>query len=99
MRAFGIASEATTTWRHADRRDGEDLALPLDLRDAVDAFVTLGTQWRWLAPAFGVPFRTGLDMAAVPATLRMLGTKPSRRLLADLKIMERAALDTWDRGR
>lgn len=56
---------------------------------AFEAFAALLTQWR-----VGMSGATGLDYAAIPATLDMLGVSADRRaLFADLRAMEAAALD------
>jgi len=57
----------------------------------VEVFCALGTQWR-IGPS-GQPY--GLDHSAVEATLRMLAVPRQqwRELLADLAVMERAAVE------
>ncbi len=52
-------------------------------------FLTLQTQWR-----VGMGGATGLDYAALPVALRMIGAVRAqwRQLMADVRVMELAAL-------
>lgn len=63
---------------------------------ALDLFVALQTQWR---TGFNGP--TGLDYAAVAATLDLQGVAPADRckLFADLRVMEAEALKVFKDGR
>lgn len=61
--------------------------------EVVEAFAALGTQWRVVA-GFGGAFWQGLDYAAIPATLDLMGVPAERRgeVFAGLRLMEAAAL-------
>lgn len=61
--------------------------------DTVLLFLDCATQWR-VAIGMGGALWLGLDYAAVAALMQMRGLARARRaaLLADLQIMERAAL-------
>lgn len=61
--------------------------------EAVEAFCALGTQWRIVAGMSGA-FWQGLDYAAVPPTLDLMGVPVERRadVFAGLRLMEAAAL-------
>jgi len=58
---------------------------------ALELLIAMGTQWRT-----GVSGATGLDYAALPAVMDLMGiARGDRRELFDaLRVMERAALET-----
>lgn len=60
---------------------------------AVRAFDALGTQWR-----MSMAGPTGLDYAALPAVFDLLGIDDRAGVFADLRIMERAALEELTRN-
>lgn len=65
----------------------------LDARDegrAVVLFLAMGTQWRWA----GMGERVGIDYGALETVARLakVEIEPSDVLLADLRVMEQAAL-------
>lgn len=66
---------------------------------AVCFFISLGTQWK-MAIGLGAAAYTGLDYAGVEAAMRMSGMAGAarRRLFADVRTMEAAALDELNRG-
>jgi hypothetical protein len=59
---------------------------------AVTAFLALETQWRVVAGPAGLVW-CGLDYAAVAAAFRGRNRRAWQRLLAELKVMEAAALE------
>ena len=61
-----------------------------DTREAVDLFITVGTQWR---TGFNGP--TGLDYAAIYPLLDRLGLQADdwHALLTDIRVMEEEALE------
>ena len=72
----------------------EDLAAgPVELWpenvQAYELFCSMDTQWR-----IGMAGPTGLDYAALPMALRMIGTARAdwQQLMADIRVMESAAL-------
>ena len=68
--------------------------------DAVLLFCELGTQWRVVSTMAGA-VHTGLDYAAATAVLNLRELRPAkrRRLFADLRTMEQAALAAWGEQR
>nr|WP_308633623.1 DUF1799 domain-containing protein [Massilia sp. YIM B02443] len=72
----------------------EDLAAdPVEIwpenLQAYELFCAMDTQWR-----IGMAGPTGLDYAALPMALRMIGAARSdwQQLMADIRVMESAAL-------
>lgn len=66
-----------------------------DMVPVVELFAALTTQWRRtvVAGAAGaVVIVEGLRYEAIPVVMAMLGLEPSRALLADLGVMEDAAI-------
>lgn len=61
---------------------------------AFDLFSSVLTQWR-----VGMAGPTGLDYAALPAVMDMLGCTNRRELFADLQVMESEALRCFSDGR
>ncbi len=61
----------------------------------VEVFAHLGTQWR-----VGTRGPVGLDYAAIPVVLMLLGVPPHKHadVLAGIRIMERAALAEMNGG-
>jgi len=61
--------------------------------EVVDVFTALGTQWR-VAAGFAGAIAIGLDYAAIPPTLALMGIPPERHseVFAGLRLMEAAAL-------
>lgn len=70
----------------------EKMVLPADCEGALRLFDAVRGQWRTAGMA-GV--RHALDLTAVDIAARWLGIEPSPRLLADIGIMEGAALDMF----
>lgn len=64
----------------------------------VEAFLSLGRCWAWVAPAMGEPVRVGIPAAEVESTLRLLRVKQSarREMFQDLRAMEQAALEVFE---
>lgn len=58
---------------------------------AYELFCAMDTQWR-----IGMAGPTGLDYAALPMALRMIGAARAdwQQLMADVRVMESAALQT-----
>lgn len=73
----------------SDFAESDGIELWPDTVQAFGVFSRLNTQWR-----VGVGGRTGLDYAAVPITLELLGIERAEwpALFDDLRHMERAAL-------
>lgn len=63
---------------------------------AVELFAAMGTQWRT-----GMAGATGLDYAALPAVMDMLGVDVDERRsrFSELRVMERAALTEMNEQR
>lgn len=68
----------------------EDVEIWPDNLQAYELFNALATQWR-----IGMAGPTGLDYGAVAMTMRLCGIPRSKwtELFADVRIMERAALE------
>ena len=60
--------------------------------DAFYVFESMATQWR-----VGMAGATGLDYAAMPVVMDMVGVRSKRRteVFASVQIMEQEALATW----
>lgn len=58
----------------------------------VDLFIGLRTQWRVIAGFAGERYQ-GLDYPAVESYLRTMKIKRQKRVMKELQIMERAALE------
>lgn len=89
--ALGVHIEAEETDEDADACHVWDVN-----RDAVWLFLDLETQWRTLATMRSLVW-LGLDYAAADVLMRARGLrrKARHRLLEDLRVMEREALDTF----
>ena len=93
LAAFGLTLEEA-----APIDDDRVFYLWPELQPALLAWVCVQTQWRT-----GMAGATGLDYAGVDAIVRTRRLARGRRrcaqLMADLQVMERAALDEWARQR
>lgn len=89
--ALGVHIEAEETDEDADAIKVWDVN-----RDAVWLFLDLETQWRAVIGLRGLIW-LGLDYVAAEALMRArdFGRKRRGRLLEDLRVMEREALDTF----
>lgn len=63
--------------------------------ELVSLFFALETQWRW-HPMAGV--RQGIDYQAVRPTADLLGVEMTPRIMADIRMMEIAALEEFARA-
>lgn len=65
----------------------------------VQLFCELQTQWHWLS-GMGGSMRTGLIYSEAIGYMREKGIPQKLRaeILSDLRVMERAALDTWGKA-
>lgn len=103
MEAFG-ASEDVIEQQAAAEAEAALLAVHEDNVQTVLAFVALATQWRVSAVGVGNLVYLGLDYAAIPAVLSLLGVARRERaeVFAGLQLMERVALplrnERKDRG-
>ena len=97
-RVEGAAAEALAQHIASRRASPEaatgEIEIPPDERDALAMFLSLSTQWT-IHPMAGV--RTGLDYSAIGPTAALTGITMTPALFADLRMMERAALDEWAR--
>lgn len=61
-------------------------------------FMSLQTQWRWIASGMGKAVRVGLSYPSVESTLRMMRIRGARvaEVFADIRAMERSALEAWN---
>ncbi|WP_231727401.1 DUF1799 domain-containing protein [Sphingomonas sp. CCH15-F11] len=73
----------------AARAERDVIELAPDEAQAFGLFVALDTQWR-RHPMTGT--RLGLDYAVIPVTAAMLDIPMSPAMLADLRVMEAAAI-------
>lgn len=80
------------------REDLDDAAVDLwpENERTVDVFVAMATQWR-----MGFAGPTGLDYAALPFVMRMIGVPASERqdVFEGFRTMENAALDEIHKDR
>ena len=96
LQAFGASAEQLQEARAALRQRAKDatvLVFPCNWQ-AVKLFCLLEGNWRWRPNGY----RDGIDRAALPATLVMMGV-PRRSwpaLFGKLKIMEAAALEALE---
>lgn len=96
LRAAGAPAEVIEAWEAHGRKDEERLVVLDCLREAVLLFMASATQWRRVGER---GMMVGLDYAAVLVVAGWLGLEPGPGLLADLRIMEAAALTELHRGR
>ena len=70
--------------------------------EAWRAFLALGTQWRVASLSTldrARLVRLGLDYAAIPAVLKLMGIRKGRsRIFAQLMVLEHAALEAYAEG-
>lgn len=77
----------------ADHLEGADeVEIWAEHWPAVRVFESLSTQWR-----VGMAGPTGLDYAALPAVMDLLGIDDRAAVFDDLRILERAALEELTR--
>ncbi|MGQ9370526.1 DUF1799 domain-containing protein [Azospirillum sp. A39] len=93
LEAFGAPTELVDGLR-AEHADAPAFEVHDDCWPSLSLFLDCDTQWSF---AEGVP--TGLDYARVLAVMRFRRQRPAPGLLADLKVMERTALDAWSEER
>lgn len=75
----------------AQVRDGDVVEVWDTLWPVVDLFLRCATQWR-VAPMGG---RMGLDYPALDWVARRHGVEIDAAVLADIQVLETAALETW----
>ncbi len=75
----------------------DTLALPIELRPIVDAFLIGATQWRWQSVGFGV-IPLGLDYAALRHGLAMARLRLSPEEFDGVRVMEAHALPLLAKG-
>jgi len=94
LRAFGVADEEIERWRGKTGDEDDCIGVLPWCLPSVEVFLALSTQWRRAGLA-GVA--VGLDYAALPPTLWMMGRRPGHQdratLFEDLRTMEGAALE------
>lgn len=64
---------------------------------AVSLFFSMGTQWRWAGAGMAGAFRTGLDYSALPTVAGPIDVTITPLVLADLRTLERGAMNEWAR--
>lgn len=67
------------------------------MKDAVALFFAMSTQWRWASAGMAGTFRTGLDYGALSGTADLSGLTMTTQLFNDIRTLELAALDVWNR--
>lgn len=75
------------------RSQADEIEVWPENRAAVEAFLSVSTQWRLCPRADGSVYWQGLDYAGVAAGLRGAGIRSRPALWNDLRIMEAAARD------
>lgn len=65
------------------------------MADAVGVFLAASSQWRWVGVGMAGAMRTGLDLPAVMAIADRLEVRVTPEVLADLCVMETAAIEQW----
>lgn len=75
------------------KASGDEIEVWPENRGAVEAFLSVSTQWRAVPRADGSVYWQGLDYAGVAAGLRGAGIRARPPLWNDLRIMEAAARD------
>jgi len=98
LRAFGVSPEAlaeASAAVHAERKRSTVAVWP-EHWHALCVFKGMATQWRVHVCPSGAVLHQGLDYAALPLVLAccrgMEQRQPLPRLMAQLQVMERAAL-------
>lgn len=67
------------------------------MKEAVALFFAMGTQWRWTSAGMGGAIRTGIDYTALHSTAALTDLTMTPRLFDDIRTLELAALDAWNR--
>jgi hypothetical protein len=98
MAAFGAPADLVSAAR--SRANEDDFEVLPQNWDAVEVFVSLGTQWKKSvvsSPGGGGVFYEGLDYSAVESVIRIFGFKRKRHreLFDAVRVMERAALEVF----
>ena len=95
---MGIASDEAVRWA-GDPDDEEEFEIYAENALAVSVFVSMDTQWQWTGGM--EPRRCGLNHATLPLHMAKVGVPKKRRfeVMADVQIMERAALNAWNEAR
>jgi hypothetical protein len=68
-----------------------------DMVPAVSLFFSMETQWRWTGAGMAGAFRTGLDYSVLPVLAGALDVPLLPQTLADLRSLERGAIEEWSR--
>ena len=71
-----------------DLLPGESGAVWREHQAAVEAFLSISTQWRVTGMADGKLFASGLDYGAVRTGLKLAGIKITKRLWAQIRMIE-----------
>jgi len=67
------------------------------MKDAVGLFFAMSTQWQWASAGMAGAFRTGLNYATLGPTATNTGMTMTPALFDDIRTLELAALDVWNR--
>jgi hypothetical protein len=67
------------------------------MEPSVSVFFGMRTQWRWVGAGMAGAFRTGLDLTALASVAAIAKVEVTPRVLADLQVMESAAIEQWSR--
>lgn len=93
MKVLGAPPEAIDEWQAelAQQEESETIALPLDCRPAIEAFLAVDTQWIKLVAGDRL-IATGLDYAGARAAWGFLDIIVTPALFGELQLMEAEAM-------
>lgn len=96
--ALGAPAEVIAKWEAARTPAPPDFEIHDDNWNSFQIFTGLKTQWNIVA-GFDRPYYTGLDYSAIDAFFNLLAIPKKQRpaLLADIQIMEQAALEVFNK--
>jgi hypothetical protein len=73
----------------------EDFSVWQDCWETLKLFLSLSTQWNFLA-TMEAAYRTGLNYSAVESAMRLKRVKNKAEMFELIQVMERAALDVFN---
>lgn len=67
--------------------------------DSVSLFFVMSTQWNWTGAGMAGAWRVGLNYDALEVAARLNRIEMTPAIFADIRTLEREALDVWNRKR
>ncbi|QJE03041.1 DUF1799 domain-containing protein [Massilia forsythiae] len=96
LAVLGIAVPEQAKWAGEDD-EAEDFEIYAENAQSVSVFTSMATQWQWTGGMES--HRSGLNHAVLFMHMDKVGVSRKRKrrfeVMADVQVMERAALDVW----